>query len=48
MPDSKKQPTPHAIEKSLALLRAGALPEGTDKDSVEHWLEIAVEGLRRD
>ncbi len=34
------------IEKALALLRAVHVLEGTDKDSVEHLLEVAVESLR--
>ncbi len=45
MPESKKHIALHAIDKSLALLRSVQVLEGTDKDSVEHWLEIAVEKL---
>ncbi len=45
MPVSKKHIALHAIDKSLALLRSVQVLEGTDKDSVEHWLEIAVEKI---
>ena len=45
------KPTNHqaallAIEKVLALLRSVQTLEGTDKDGVEHLLEMAVENLR--
>ncbi len=36
-----------AIEKVLALLRSVQILEGTDKDGVEHLLEMAVENLRK-
>jgi hypothetical protein len=35
-----------AIEKVLALLRSVQTLEGTDKDAVEHLLELAVEDLK--
>ena len=35
-----------AIEKVLTLLRSVQTLEGTDKDGVEHLLEMAVENLR--
>lgn len=35
-----------SIEKVLALLRSVQTLEGTDKDGVEHLLEMAVEKLR--
>jgi hypothetical protein len=34
------------IEKVLALIRSVQTLEGTDKDGVEHLLEMAVENLR--
>jgi uncharacterized protein YutE (UPF0331/DUF86 family) len=37
----------HAIEKALALLRSVQTLEGTDKDGVEHLLEMAVENLKK-
>ncbi len=37
----------HAIEKALALMRSVQSLEGTDKDGVEHLLEMAVENLRK-
>lgn len=36
-----------AIEKALALLRSMHTLEGTDKDGVEHLLEMAVENLKK-
>jgi hypothetical protein len=36
----------YAIEKALALLRSVQVLEGTDKDSVEHLLEVAAENLQ--
>jgi hypothetical protein len=36
----------NAIQKALTLLRSVQALEGTDKDSVEHLLEFAVENLR--
>ena len=35
-----------AIERALALLQSLHTLEGTDKDGVEHLLELAVENLR--
>jgi hypothetical protein len=37
-----------AIEKALALMRSVQTLEGTDKDGVEHLLEMAAENLRAD
>jgi len=37
-----------SFEKALALLRSVQTLEGTDKDSVEHLLEMALEALRGD
>jgi hypothetical protein len=36
-----------AIEKVLALLRSVQTLEGTNKDDVEHLLEMAVENLKK-
>jgi hypothetical protein len=48
MPESTcdHQAALEAIEKVLALLRSMNTLEGTDKDGVEHLLEMAVENLR--
>ena len=46
MPNAKKKTALHAIEKALALLRSVETLEGTDKDSVVHLLEVAVENLQ--
>jgi hypothetical protein len=35
-----------AIEKVLALLRSVKTLEGTDKDGVEHLLQMAVDNLK--
>ena len=35
------------IEKSLALIQAVSVLEGTNKESVEHLLELAAENLRQ-
>jgi len=35
-----------SLEKAIALLRSVQTLEGTDKDGVEHLLEIALENLR--
>jgi hypothetical protein len=35
-----------SLEKALALLRSVQTLEGTDKDGVEHLLELALENLR--
>jgi hypothetical protein len=37
-----------ALEKALSLLRSVNTLEGTDKDSVEHLLAMALEALRGD
>ena len=37
-----------AIEKALALLRSVQVLADTDKETVEHLLEIAVQHLRRE
>jgi uncharacterized protein YutE (UPF0331/DUF86 family) len=49
MPKSKsnQQAAIEAIEKVLALLRSVQKLEGTDKDGVEHLLEMAVENLKK-
>ena len=36
-----------AIEKVLTLLRSVQTLEGTDKDGVEHLLEMAAENLKK-
>ncbi len=48
MPKAKPnhQAALEAIEKVLALLRSVQTLEGTDKDGVEHLLEMAAENLR--
>ncbi|MFZ1011085.1 MAG: hypothetical protein WAN65_29875 [Candidatus Sulfotelmatobacter sp.] len=45
-PKSNHQAAREAIEKVLALLRSVQTLEGTDKDGVEHLLQMAVENLR--
>jgi uncharacterized protein YutE (UPF0331/DUF86 family) len=49
MPKSKsnQQAALHSIEKVLTLLRSVQTLEGTDKDGVEHLLEMAVENLKQ-
>lgn len=49
MPKSKSnhQAALLAIEKVLALLRSMQTLEGTDKDGVEHLLEIAIANLKK-
>jgi hypothetical protein len=49
MPKSKSNPQSalEAIEKVLALLRSVQTLQGTDKDGVEHLLEIAVDSLKK-
>lgn len=47
MPDLKQETALHAIEKVLALLRCVQTLEGTDKDNVEHLLEMAVQNLKK-
>ena len=46
MPKSDHKAALLAIEKVLALLRSVQTLEGTDKDGVEHLLEMAVESLK--
>jgi hypothetical protein len=48
MPKSDHKPALLAIEKVLLLLRSVQTLEGTDKDGVEHLLEMAAESLRTD
>jgi hypothetical protein len=47
MPESNHQAALLAIEKVLALMRSVQTLEGTDKDGVEHLLEMAVENLKK-
>ena len=46
-PKSNRQAALEAIEKVLALLRSVPTLEGTDKDGVEHLLEMAMENLKK-
>ena len=46
-PKSDHQAALQAIEKVLALLRSVNTLEGTDKDGVEHLLEMAAENLKK-
>jgi hypothetical protein len=46
MPTSDHKPALLAIEKVLALLRSVQTLEGTDKDRVQHLLEMAIENLK--
>jgi hypothetical protein len=46
-PTCNHQAAIEAIEKVLALLRSMHTLEGTDKDGVEHLLEMAVENLKK-
>ena len=46
MSESDHQATLLAIEKVLALLRSVVTLEGTDKDGVEHLLQMAVDSLK--
>jgi uncharacterized protein YutE (UPF0331/DUF86 family) len=46
MSESDHQATLLAIEKVLALLRSVETLEGTDKDGVEHILQMAVDSLK--
>ncbi len=48
MPKSDHNLALLAIEKVLLLLRSVQTLEGTDKDGVEHLLEMAAENLRTD
>ena len=45
-PTCNHQAALEAIEKVLALLRSVQTLQGTDKDGVEHLLEMAVGSLR--
>ncbi len=47
MPKSDHKAALLAIEKVLMLLRSVQTLEGTDKDGVEHLLEMAVENLKK-
>ena len=46
MSESNHQATLLAIEKVLALLRSMKTLEGTDKEGVEHILQMAVDSLK--
>ena len=46
MPKSDHKAALLAIEKVLALLRSVKTLEGTDKDGVEHLLQMAVDNLK--
>lgn len=46
MPPADHQAAVLAIQKVLALLRSLPTLEGTDKDGVEHLLEMALENLK--
>ena len=46
MSESDHKATLLAIEKVLALLRSVKTLEGTDKDGVEHILQMAVDSLK--
>jgi hypothetical protein len=47
MPEPNHQAALHAIEKVLALMRSVQTLEGTNKDGVEHLLEMASENLKK-
>jgi hypothetical protein len=47
LPESNHQSALEAIEKVLALMRSVQTLEGTDKDGVEHLLEMAVGNLKK-
>jgi uncharacterized protein YutE (UPF0331/DUF86 family) len=47
MPKSDHKAALLAIEKVLTLIRSVQSLEGTDKDGVEHLLEMAIENLKR-
>jgi hypothetical protein len=47
MSESNHETALRSIEKVLALLRSVQALEGTDKDGVEHLLEMAVENLKK-
>ncbi len=46
MPTSDHKPALLAVEKVVALLRSVQTLEGTDKDGVQHLLEMALENLK--
>ena len=46
MSESNHQVALLAIEKVIALLRSVKMLEGTDKDGVEHLLQMAVDNLK--
>ncbi len=46
MPKSNRQSALLAIEKVLTLLRSVKTLEGTGKDGVEHFLQMAVDNLK--
>jgi hypothetical protein len=46
MSESNHQAARLATEKVLALLRSVKTLEGTDKDGVEHLLQMAVDNLK--
>ena len=46
MSESNHQATLLALEKVLALIRSVKTLEGTDKDGVEHILQMAVDNLK--
>ena len=46
MPSPSHQVALQSIEKALALIRSVQTLEGTDKDGVEHLLEMAIEYLK--
>jgi len=45
--EEKTQSALLSIEKVLTLLRSVQTLEGTDKDGVEHLLEMAIENLKK-
>ena len=47
MSESNQESAILAIEKALALMHSVQSLEGTDKDGVEHLLEMAVENLKK-
>ena len=47
MPNPDHKAALRAIEKALALMQSVQTLEGTNKDSVEHLLEMAVENLKK-
>ncbi len=47
MSESNQESALRAIEKALALMHSVQTLEGTDKDGVEHLLEMAVSNLKK-